>query len=292
MPPSTCDWLVRVQSHWDPQARLVGKTAQRILREYGVQRAHTIWPRDPSPRHLPYRNENLRARENLHVSILAAPFIITANCKQPKYHLMWIVKQTVKRPHRGILLSNLRKLLIHTTAWMNFRGIKLHEKASLKRIIYFMIQFIWLSRKEKAVVMENRCWLPGVGVGGGMNQRTAGGSVFVGMKQLRILMVVAVTGIYTCVVLKFIGLCNNKKSILLMLIYKMEQTRKDLGLFFFSDNKLIANKTSIDSGTTKTKLLKDYPLPCEQNPLISVNIYLQWQSRCRFIPRSMLSKYL
>lgn len=141
--------------------------------------------------------------------------------------------------------------------------------------------------------MENRCWLPGVGVGGGMNQRTAGGSVFVVMKQLRVLMVVAVTGIYTCVVLKFIGLCNNKKSILLMLIYKMEQTRKDLGLFFFfSDNRLIANKTSIDSGTTKTKLLKDYPLPCEQNPLISVNIYLQWQSRCRFIPRSMLSKYL
>lgn len=36
-------------------------------------------------------------------------------------------------------------------------------------------------------------------MGGGMNHRTAGESVSVMMKQLRILIVVAVTGIYTCV---------------------------------------------------------------------------------------------
>lgn len=100
-------WLVRRQSHWNAQTLLVEKRAQEFLTELNI--------------HLPHNSEipilgiypekwKLRIPEKPMMNILAAPFIITQNWKQPKYSLIWTVSLTVVQPHHGILLSNFLEI--------------------------------------------------------------------------------------------------------------------------------------------------------------------------------------
>ena len=48
------------------------------------------------------------------------------------------------------------ELLIHTTIWMNLKGITLNERSQFQKVTYCMIPFIKHCPEDKIIVTENR----------------------------------------------------------------------------------------------------------------------------------------
>lgn len=141
----------------------------------------------------------------------------------------WMVKQTVVHPYHGILLSNQKelprlhndatyackksvhtpkyikifkrkrkKLLIHATTWMDFKGIMLNEKSQPHKITFCMILFTQHSWNDKITEMEDRTvvatgWGEGIRKGCDCGCKRAAKGIHV--TELSLVMVV--TWIYT-----------------------------------------------------------------------------------------------
>ena len=54
------------------------------------------------------------------------------------------------------LAINRSELLIHAAAWMNLENTLLSERRQSQKAMYYMILFLWKSRKEKTVETESR----------------------------------------------------------------------------------------------------------------------------------------
>lgn len=59
-------------------------------------------------------------------------------------------------PYSGILLSNKRNELWINMRWMNLECIILSQRNQIQNATYYMILFIRLSGRDKAVGTENR----------------------------------------------------------------------------------------------------------------------------------------
>ena len=63
----------------------------------------TIWPSNPTPRHIPWGNQNWKG--HMHPLFIEALFTIARAWKQPR----WMDKEVVVHTHNGILLSHRKE---------------------------------------------------------------------------------------------------------------------------------------------------------------------------------------
>lgn len=139
-----------------------------------IKHIHAMWPSNLTLRYLPKVNKHVCPHKNVYVSIYSS---IIHN--SPKPETTQVDEQTVAHPHRGIPLSTKRKkMLIHSTIWVNPKSIMLSEKKLNTKdciLVFHLYENLEKAKLQRHQVSLQLPW--GQEVGAWINHRGACGSI-------------------------------------------------------------------------------------------------------------------